>query len=133
LTAPRDVVRDWLHEAAALPTDQATSDVLLPVVLAACHRAAQPVTFADPEASREDAEADGPTRIEQINALARLAALEGMSAGALDQPVDRSMPDMAVLAAFAATNQPHEDDLLVPLASELSAVRDLACVLAAQR
>ena len=65
--------------------------------------------------------------------LIQLAALEGQRVGIHDIDVTDHMPPMVRWAAIAATKDPDPEDLFPLCVSDQAQMRDLACLIAAQR
>ncbi len=65
--------------------------------------------------------------------LALLAVIEGLPVGQYNIAIPSDAPDMLRLAAVAVTKDPQPSDLRPLFVSETSTLRDLACVVAAQR
>ena len=66
-----------------------------------------------------------------LGALVRLALLEGLPRGRIEVALDESMPELVRLAGLSVQGDPRPGDFGVLMESQDPALRDLACVLAA--
>jgi len=122
---------DHAARAVGLPSrlhaDALHQPIVDPLILSALYRGLIPVKpFLDHLAQAQ------PTA-SHFDPLATLAVLEGLPVGKYHIPIPPDMPLMLRATAAAVTQSPDPDDLYDLFASDTPTLRDLACIVAADR